>query len=216
MVITSFETAKRRVDVWVPSDGHTGPRPVLVMHDGGNLFDDATAAFGVSWRIPEAIQACADLGPQPVVIGAWNTGVTRAAEYAPERVIRQNPNEAYQFVGVQVTEPLSGDDYQRELALEILPRVAEITALDLRPTHVAIAGSSMGGLASLYGMALYPEIYGTALCLSTHWAMSTEKFACDLVAMLPDADRGNRVWLDHGTDGLDAEYGPTQAVVDIA
>jgi len=32
-----------------------------------------------------------------------------------------------------------------------------------------IAGSSMGGLISHYAICEYPEIFGGAACLSTHW-----------------------------------------------
>ena len=73
----------------------------------------------------------------------------------------------------------------------------------------------MGGLASLYAMAQYPETYGTAICLSTHWSMSTARAWQAFVEMLPPASEGHRIWMDHGTDYIDAEYGAKQAVVNI-
>jgi len=37
----------------------------------------------------------------------------------------------------------------------------------------AIMGSSMGGLISLHGLISYPQVFGGAGCLSTHWPVST-------------------------------------------
>ena len=216
MNLTTFHTKLRQVDVFVPNDGHSGPRPVLVMHDGQNLFEDSRAGFGVSWKLPAALETVRDLGPLPVVIGPYNTGITRAAEYAPQDVIEALPNEHYEFVGEQVLSPLTGNAYQRELVEEIIPHVATLTSLDLRRESVALGGSSMGGLASLYGISKHPDVYGTALCLSTHWAMSTVTFAKQFVSLLPEPSQGSRIWFDHGTEHLDATYGAIQAEVDLA
>ena len=213
MTLTTFHTARRQVDVWIPEDGFTGPRPLLVMHDGENLFDDAKAAFGVSWGVLKALETLTVA--QPVVIGAFNTGMTRAAEYAPQDVLESLPDESYQFVGNPPLKPLLGNAYQTELAEEIIPAVLKMADIDFRPERVAVCGSSMGGHASLYAMSKYPEIYGTALCLSTHWALSTENLARAFVRTLPEPSQGHRIWLDHGTLGLDETYGPIQAAVDL-
>ena len=134
-------------------------RPLLVMHDGQNLFDDSKAAFGVSWGVLKALETLST--PQPVVIGAFNTEITRAAEYAPQDVLESLPDESYQFVGNPPLKPLLGNAYQKELAEEIIPHVLTLAEIDFRPERVAVSGSSMGGHASLYAMAKYPEIYGT-------------------------------------------------------
>jgi enterochelin esterase-like enzyme len=201
----TLHTQNRRVDFWVP-DESVAPCPVLVMHDGQNLFKPENSFGGKSWRIAEALSDMPEFaGNLPVVIGPWNSGVSRAAEYAPQDVIEEF-NEPYEFVGAQTETPLLGNEYQLELIEEIIPAVANEVSLRKDRNAVAIGGSSMGGLASLYAIAKYPDKYGTALSLSTHFPMSTLKFVEEFMSMMPEPDSGHRLWLDHGTADLDATY----------
>ena len=195
----------RRVDLWVPDAGRP-PFPVLLMHDGQNLFEPENSFGGKTWRIAEAVSELTEFaGNLPVIIGPWNSGPNRAAEYAPQDVLEEF-NEPYEFVGVQVEKPLLGNNYQKELVEEIVPAVAEIVELRTDPNWVAIGGSSMGGLASLYAISKYPDFYGTALSLSTHFPMSTLNFVEQFMSIIPDSKTGHRIWLDHGTTELDATY----------
>ena len=91
------------------------------------------------------------------------------------------------------------------LAEEILPQIARTYGLELDPQRTAIMGSSMGGLASLYGLAKHPEVYGTALCLSTHWAYWEPEFVRGLLSLLPEPGV-HRIWTDRGSLNLDALY----------
>ena len=212
-----LHSGTRNVDVWIPQDDFDAPRPLLLMHDGQNIFRDEDASFGHSWRVREAVESLRSLGrPLPVVVGAWNTGVTRAAEYAPQDVLDNHPEEVYGFIGQQQFTPLTGNAYQAELIETIIPMAKELADISPRREDVAIAGSSMGGLASLYAITQFPETYGAALCLSTHWMYSTENNVRHFVDLLPDASEGHRLWFDHGTEYLDAEYGTKQNAANIA
>lgn len=208
-------TSRRQVDIYVPADDFLGPRPLLVMHDGQNLFDDSTSTWGHSWKVREAIETLRPLGVVlPVVAGLYNTGLTRAAEYAPQRSIETLPDEPYQFVGEQLASPLLGDQYQAEIVSEVLPLVRSFVQISENRDDIGIAGSSMGGLASLYAVTCYPETFGAALSLSTHWSVSSDRWVENVIDQLPDPTSGIRLWLDHGTETLDAEYGEKQVVAD--
>ena len=54
-IITSKYADPRRVQVWLPPGYKArGPKyAVLYMHDGQNLFDKATAGYGMEWEIDE-------------------------------------------------------------------------------------------------------------------------------------------------------------------
>jgi len=82
------------------------------------------------------------------------------------------------------------------------------------PEHTHIMGSSMGGLISYYAMQQYPEVFGGAGCLSTHWVPGRGF----IVGWMREGNRppaqDHRLYFDHGTMGLDADYGPYQASVD--
>lgn len=49
--------------------------PVLLMHDGQNLFDPSKAAFGVAWKIQDTINDLVGRGniSEFIVVGIWNT-----------------------------------------------------------------------------------------------------------------------------------------------
>jgi enterochelin esterase-like enzyme len=81
-------------------------------------------------------------------------------------------------------------------------------------------GSSMGGLISVYAMSEYPQVFGGAAGLSTHWVGSFEANAAlplaafnHLQRHLPDPAT-HRLYLDHGSTELDALYAPYQAFID--
>ena len=56
-VVQSKDADPRKVVVWLPRTYRPGgPRhAVLYMHDGQNLFDKATAGYGMEWEIDETL-----------------------------------------------------------------------------------------------------------------------------------------------------------------
>src|SRR5947209_19908625 len=56
-VLQSKYADPRRVVVWLPSGyrAHGAKHAVLYMHDGQNLFDKATAGYGMEWQIDETL-----------------------------------------------------------------------------------------------------------------------------------------------------------------
>lgn len=84
-----------------------------------------------------------------------------------------------------------------------------------------IAGSSMGGLISMYAICEYPEVFGGAACLSTHWPgifqMDNNPVPGVLFSYmkmhLPDP-KTHKLYFDYGTATLDALYPPLQNQAD--
>ena len=76
-----------------------------------------------------------------------------------------------------------------------------------------LAGASMGGLISAYAISEYPNVFGGAACLSTHWPALNGVFIEYLKNNLPSPDN-HMVYFDYGTKGLDANYEPYQLKVD--
>ncbi len=207
---------KHRVDVWVPADLNP-ETPVLVMHDGKNLFLPEHSTFGATWGLLDALRPDSRgyrriRGERtPMIVGVWQIDdSTRINELGPQALVDAHPEildmlpEAMQ----PSSRVMLSDAYQALLAEEILPFLAERHSLTLDKSRTAIAGSSMGGLASLYGIAKYPEVYGTALAYSTHWPFGMKLAVDGLAKLLPNASAGNRIWTDCGTIELDALYPP--------
>ncbi len=80
----------------------------------------------------------------------------------------------------------------------------------------------MGGLISLYAICEYPNIFGGAACISTHWPgvfasennPIPEAFYTYLRKNLPDPTT-HKIYFDYGDQTLDALYPPLQKKVDI-
>jgi predicted alpha/beta superfamily hydrolase len=208
--IDSFEFDGHRVDVWVPVEqgAPSADHPVLVMHDGRNVFFESEAYTGTTWGVLDAVRG-GELGSRPpIVVAVWGLGdQTRFRELAPEAIMRKRP-EFWDGVGPDWiptgTSPL-GDAYLSLVSDAVLPFVAERYDLQLAPERTAIMGASMGGLASMYFVTQRPDVFGTALCFSTHWMLGYEEMARELVAALP-RDGKHRVWTDAGDIDIDAYY----------
>ena len=206
-IITSVFNS-HRVDVYVP-DEVGAQTPVLVMHDGKNLFWPELASFGQTWGVIDAVQG---LAVRPVVIGVWikdEPGVEaiRFLELTPQKVVEADSNIWTEMLAVtNAGEGLPiGDEYHRMIVQDIVPAVAAQLGVELDRDRTALCGSSMGGITSLYGATLYPEFYGTVLSLSTHLAYWDRKMIPDLLSMLSQNPRA-RIWIDRGTEELDAMY----------
>ena len=95
--------------------------------------------------------------------------------------------------------------YNQLLAEKILPMVLEKYGIDHARERTAIAGSSMGGLASLYLLSKYPDVFGAALGFSTHWILGHKYMAQELTALMPTAGK-HKIYTDAGTEELDMFY----------
>jgi predicted alpha/beta superfamily hydrolase len=76
-----------------------------------------------------------------------------------------------------------------------------------------IMGSSMGGLISAYAMCEYPDVFGGAGCISTHWLAGDGIVIDYLKKHLPDP-HSHKFYFDYGNETLDASYEPYQQKVD--
>jgi Putative esterase len=93
-VLKSHYADPRRVVVWLPTGYKLkGPEyAVLYMHDGQNLFDKATAGYGMEWQIDETLdRLIQEKKVRPtIVVGIWNTP-KRLQEYVPSKAFKGLP-----------------------------------------------------------------------------------------------------------------------------
>ena len=52
---------------------------------------------------------------------------------------------------------------------ELKPFIDSTYSVYTDRTHTFVAGSSYGGLISLYTICEYPKVFSEAVCMSTHW-----------------------------------------------
>lgn len=214
----------RNVDIWLPDGYGPGARyAVLYMMDGQMLFDASTTWNRQAWGVDAVLAPLIASGRvrDTIVVGVWNDPKLRHAEYFPQKSLPFLPPAIRRSF---VKEALHGkplaDRYLRFLVTELKPAIDARFHTDPRPDSTFIMGSSMGGILSLYAVSEYPAVFGGAACLSTHWIGTMSKNASLPLAAfnyfqahLPDP-ASHRIYMDHGTHDLDAQYGPAQAFAD--
>jgi enterochelin esterase-like enzyme len=224
----------RRVDIWLPpgygTRGHRRRMKLLVMHDGQNLFDPATATGNQAWEVDRALSRLIAAGtvPDTVIVGIWNTP-ERRREYMPERLYAQLPPDiAARIDAGNGGGPLSGG-YLAFIVEELLPWVRRTYRVSDEAEDTFVMGSSMGGLISLEAFMAHPKAFGGCAGLSTHWPLLTDEAAYRdgrmepervgtaieawLSANIPEPRHGGRIYLDHGDQNLDSFYGAYQVRV---
>ena len=186
---------RRRLFVHLPrsyAEGGTRRYPVIYMHDGQNLFDQALS-FAGEWQADEAIEALAPDGYEAIVVGVPNMGARRIDEYSPfrdRRLQRGGRGDWYVAFLVSTVKPLI------DQAFRTLPG----------REHTGLLGSSMGGLISLYASFSRPDVFGFAGVMSPSLWFAQEAIF-PFVQHAPG--RPSRVYLDLGThEGGDPR--PTQ------
>jgi predicted alpha/beta superfamily hydrolase len=152
--VHSPELANRRdVLVALPPSYPGGDRryPVVYMQDGQNLFDAATS-FAGDWGLLETLTEHAAAGVEAIVVGIPNMAGERKDEYGPFSDARHGGGR--------------GEAYARFIARTLKPLVDREFRTRPGRGDTAVAGSSLGGLVSLYTFLAHPESFGAVAALS--------------------------------------------------
>jgi len=164
---------KRRVWIYLPEDYANSRKryPVLYMHDGQNVFDDATSYSG-EWGVDEFLDSTRM--KKCIVVGIDNGGDKRLNEYCPYD---------FSLTGIAAnnkTNKGEGGLYADFLVKTLKPFIDKRyrTAKDKKNTFVA--GSSMGGLISLYAALKYPTVFGGVAVFSPAFWISGSKIYQDI------------------------------------
>ena len=185
------EFTERTAYIYLPSSYNKTKRkryPVLYMFDGHNVFFDEDATYGKSWGMKDymdrtktqMIIAAVDCNHSP------NNG--RLEEYSPFSfndpsfgiVVGRGKNTMEWFVNV--FKPFVDKKYR--------------TLRDRE--HTFIAGSSMGGLMSVYALLEYNHVFSRAAALSPSLWVSPEQIR-NLITQTP-LDPDTILYMDYGSD----------------
>lgn len=187
-------TDPRTVRAWlpagfVPRSAEATHMRTLLLHDGQNLFDP-NAAYG-GWQADVALGA------------GYGDVVAIAIDNAADRF------DAY----THTTDVVGGgtvgghaNDYLDMIETEVLPFARERYGIVAMGDSLMIAGSSLGGLVSIYAAMIHPSVYGCAAGLSSTlgWgSMDGNVSGSTLIEMWP-SHQSSAIYLDSG-GGLDSE-----------
>jgi len=180
---------KRNAYVYIPDAAFENPEeryPVLYMFDGHNVFFDEDATYGKSWGMKEFAEDC-DL---PMIIAAveCNHGANNARikEYSP-----------FSFRGPGFGSVKGrGHDTMEWFVNTFKPYIdANFPTIPDRE-HTFIAGSSMGGLMSLYAVTAYNHVFSRCAALSPA-IYAGHRQVLNLLSTAPIAE-DTVVYMDYG------------------
>lgn len=234
--IESFQSdyvTSRNIDIWLP-EGYSESKKyaVLYMHDGQMLFDPNKSWNKQAWDIDDTATDLMRKGKvkEFIVVGIWNGGITRHPDYFPQKPFeslsgsqKDTVTAQLQRASRQTSEAFrpQSDNYLKFIVQELKPYIDKKYSAYSNRENTFIAGSSMGGLISIYAICEYPEVFGGAAALSTHWPGTftldnnpvPESFLKYLQRNLPDPKK-NRIYFDTGDQTLDSLYPEIQKKVD--
>jgi len=185
-----FLPDERDVIVYLPPGYDKHPEmtyPVLYLQDGQNLFDGRTSYVpGRTWMVREHADEAIEAGEVAplVIVGVYNTGDRRLAEYTPER--------DWQFGGGEAAA------YGRLMTEELMPWIAGQYRVRTEREQTGVGGSSLGGLVSLYLGLRFAEYFGKLAVLSPSVWWNHKSILGHLNERAPQIWERPRLWLDVG------------------
>ena len=167
-------------------DADPGRRyPVLYLHDGQNIFDQATSV-GQEWRVDETALGLITAGQIAplLIVGIYNTGEHRIDEYTPT----VDPKEH---------QGGKADQYGRMLVEEIKPFIDREYRTLPDAANTGLGGSSLGGLLTMHLGIRHSGVFSrlAALSPSVWW---DDRVIVREVSALP-GKLPLKIWLDAGT-----------------
>lgn len=222
----------RNIDVWLPEGYSEATRySVLYMHDGQMLYDPDMSWNKQAWNIDDVATELfkTDKVKKFIVVGIWNGGQTRHSDYFPQKPFEQMSTPEKDTVVAQlqrtgrtkeIFRPQS-DSYLKFIINELKPFIDKKYSVYTNREHTFIAGSSMGGLISVYAICEYPDVFCGAACLSTHWVGTFTKennpvpnYMINYLSRNLPKPENHKIYFDCGDQTLDALYPSIQRKVD--
>lgn len=154
----------RRVWIYLPKSYATSSRkyPVIYMHDGDDLFDEATSKGRIGpleWHVDETIDSSA------------HDAIVVAIAQAED--ISQRQNEYFVRPNTRFKNPV-GAKYMADIVHILKPYVDQRYRTLSDKDHTAMAGSSVGGLFTFYAGLMYPDVFGTLGIFSSSFWLDDE------------------------------------------
>ena len=172
----------REIFVWVPDEYNLYNKeyPLLIIHDGQNVFHAGGSMSGDEWRLDEIVTEMINANEiEPIImVGVANTK-DRSLEYNPIK---------------------NGKNYGEALSKELLPELKK--QYNISNGRIGTMGASMGGLISLYLGWELNSIFSMAACLSPAFVYND----FDYISIIEKSEVPKYLKLSivNGTEDLDA------------
>ncbi len=163
-----------------------GRYPVLYMHDGQELWGPDPPG-GSTWHLETSLDSLISGGLVPPLLVVAIKSADRLHEYTPFPYDYGSGAEG------------GGDEYVRAIIDHLKPAIDRYFPTLTDPDHTMIAGSSLGGLISVYAGYRYDHVFGRIGGFSGSYGWSGRAFWNFVESRRPEL---SRLYLDSG-DGYD-------------
>ena len=162
---------------------------VLIMHDGQNLFNPLTSAFGTAWM-------CQDTMDELIVGGQSDEVIIAGAYNTPDRT-----NEYTYIYDPSERAGGKGDLYLDWIESTLIPLTADNYRVSIERDALGILGSSLGGLISCYAGWTRSTVYGKVGCMSSSFWWDDQDFQKSILPNNePSAEMSRpHIYMDSGT-----------------
>ncbi len=230
----------RKIQIYYPTDVVINEKTkFIIMNDGEELFQEKDSWNGGAWNIDDSFKKLYQDGVNlNIVVIALDSAKRSKGKIIDEtrRYVEYFPNEAIEFFEEGIKKNTYSYfidkkelNYPYFLINTVIPYLEEKFNTQLNQSNLGIIGASMGGLSALNTMLEYPDYFGFAGCISTHWVgikpseylllpirrkITGDKETTEAIRKYIDSNvlilNNKRIYFDHGTVGLDSLYGPPQ------
>lgn len=189
LVLPLDEETDRTLRVFLPPSYYSQPNrkfPLLLMHDGQNLFERETAFQGNSIDLGKTIlnEISHNRMTDIIAVGIDNAGHGRIHEYTP-------------WKDHSIGQGGGGDAYLDCIEDRILPTLQHFYRITDNPQERILGGSSLGAFISLYGLIKKQHLFGGALLMSGSWWWQNRSLA-HFLHHYGKPSLNSRLWLDTG------------------
>ncbi len=203
--IPTLPTKKpRRLYVYLPKDYRRSERryPVLYMFDGHNVFYDSHATYGKSWGMKEYLERT----KLPLILVAVECNTEdnrRINEYTP-----------WDIKGRFGHFKAQGSETMEWFTKVLKPEIDRTYRTLPDREHTMIAGSSMGGLMTIYATVAYNDVFSMGAALSPSLWVGRKEMK-PLIAEKPLL-QPTRIYMDLGSAEVEGHREAFAQVFDTA
>lgn len=214
-----------RIRVWLPPDYDRSGLAyrTLYMLDGQYAF--AEDSDGVNFAADRRVErlAATDTIEPVLIVAVDNLDRDRFLQYMPQTIYDQSTGELRAAIDRELDRhdgrPLVSGQFIQFLTTTLKPFVDTHYRTLPGRLDTAVFGASMAGVMAGAIFVEAQETFGRGACMSPNWAIYDERFIDhkQLLSIWPayfarlGAPAGRRLWLDHGTEMMDAGMAPHQA-----
>ena len=213
-----------RIRIWLPPGHDERGRSyrTLYMLDGQYAFegDSDGVNFAADARVARLVAAGGI--PPTLVVAIDNLEEDRFLQYMPQSIADEAEGELLAAVRSEMErvggKPLVSAQFIRFLAERLKPYVDQHYGASADRLDTAIFGASQAGVMAGAIFVESQQAFGRAGCMSPNWPIYDARMIDhpQLLSLWPDyfarlgAPAGRRLWLDHGTEMMDAGMVPHQ------